>query len=335
MTQEWWTGRTEFEVETSDEAADPMTISGGPMTEEPEYSPSIDEDLPTEEPGVDMGPRGEVRGRETEENVEETDAGPAAKRARHELVELYMTAVEKAMANKWKKEIQFSKLEEERRGPFMRAIDKEIRNNLKTGAYELVSAEESERIRRDESEKIVKSRYVLTEKSIEDEDADGARTEGVLLRGEEGHATKAKARHVMQGFSEHGAEELETTTPQCGRDTVICVLQLLCSSGWIPGYLDFTQAFHSGDSIRRVIYASQPTDYPIPGATPRQLLKLLKTCYGLLDGPYAWYRHLFKVMTEILHYKVRRTVPSAELWGLLRMTCYTEVERLIGKRCDG
>lgn len=81
---------------------------------------------------------------------------------------------------------------------------------------------------------------------------------------------------------------------------MLCVLQLICSSGWIPGYLDFPQAFHSGDALDRLIYAIQPSKCPLPGYQPRQLLRLKKTCYGLLDGPYAWYRHLFRVLTAQL-----------------------------------
>ena len=34
----------------------------------------------------------------------------------------------------------------------------------------------------------------------------------------------------------------------------------------------------------------------------RQLLVLLKTCYGLTDGPFAWFEHLRKVLVEKLGY---------------------------------
>ena len=71
---------------------------------------------------------------------------------------------------------------------------------------------------------------------------------------------KAKARHVMKGFSEENSEYLEVTTPQVARDSVMLTLQLLCSRRWKPGYLDFTQAFHSGDPIDREIYAEQPVE---------------------------------------------------------------------------
>lgn len=65
--------------------------------------------------------------------------------------------------------------------------------------------------------------------------------------------------------------------------------------GWEIGNLDFTQAFHSGDPIEREVYCEQPKE-GVPGAQPRQLLRLLKTCYGLTDGPYAWYKHVTKVL---------------------------------------
>ena len=122
-----------------------------------------------------------------------------------------------------------------------------------------------------------------------------AQAEGVLLEDDQDGPHKAKARHVMQGYSENGAEDLNSTTPQVAKDTVIYTLQILCSMAWEIGNLDFTQAFHSGDPIERELYCEQPEE-GIPGAQPRQLLRLKKTCYGLTDGPYAWYKHVTKVL---------------------------------------
>ena len=142
----------------------------------------------------------------------------------------------------------------------------------------------------------MKSRYVLTRKPCEPEDVAPAQAEGVLLGDDQDGPHKAKARHVMQGYSENGAEDLNSTTPQVAKDdTVIYTLQILCSMAWEIGNLDFTQAFHSGDPIERELYCEQPKE-GIPGAQPRQLLRLKKTCYGLTDGPYAWYKHVTKVL---------------------------------------
>ena len=72
--------------------------------------------------------------------------------------------------------------------------------------------------------------------------------------------------------------------------------------GWIPGFADFTQAFHSGDAIDRELYAEQPTE-GLPGAVKGQLIKLLKTCYGLTDGPYQWFKHIVRFLCDDLQYR--------------------------------
>ena len=133
----------------------------------------------------------------------------------------------------------------------------------------------------------MKSRYVVTEKPVEPHEVEPLQKEGLLLDNNEGEVLKAKARHVMKGYSEANAEDLEATTPPGAKDTVFFVLQILASMKWIIGHLDFTQAFHSGDKIARELYCSLPPE-GVPGLHDRQLLKLLKTCYGLTDGPYQW-----------------------------------------------
>ena len=74
----------------------------------------------------------------------------------------------------------------------------------------------------------------------------------------------------------------------------------MSTNRWVPGYLDFTQAFHSGDAIERILFAEPPPEgIPNMNVQARQLLKLKKTCYGLLDGPFAWFRHLDKLLKEL------------------------------------
>ena len=41
----------------------------------------------------------------------------------------------------------------------------------------------------------------------------------------------------------------------------------------------------------------------LPGVAPCQLLKLEKVCYGLTDGPLAWYNHQKKFLTGQLEYQ--------------------------------
>ena len=47
----------------------------------------------------------------------------------------------------------------------------------------------------------------------------------------------------MKGFSEEAPRDVESTTPQVSRDSVIFVAQVLASLGGDPDFLDFTQAF--------------------------------------------------------------------------------------------
>ena len=79
------------------------------------------------------------------------------------------------------------------------------------------------------------------------------------------------------------------------------VAQLVASYSWRLGFLDFTQAFHAGDLIQRTLYCEQPRE-GVPGMVPGQLLKLLKTCYGLTDGPYAWFQHITRILKQELKY---------------------------------
>ena len=128
-----------------------------------------------------------------------------------------------------------------------------------------------------------------------------ARDGKILLEWSSEEPCKAKARHVMKGYSEEGAEKIDAATPQVTREGALFVAQIVASHKWRVGFMDFTQAFHSGDLIEREIYAEQPRE-GIPSMAPGQLLSLKKTCYGLTDGPLAWYRHLRRLLVDQLKY---------------------------------
>ena len=213
------------------------------------------------------------------------------KRTRVQMLELYYTQIQALTKQRQRKEARPQDFTGTDAFRLQRAIAKEINNNLATGAYEILSPQESERVRREKSDKTMGSRYVLTKKDIENSEVAKAQAEDLLLADQTHGAQKAKCRHVMKGFSEAAAVEVECTTPQVSRDSVIFIAQVLAAMKWIPGFLDFTQAFHSGDQIDRELYCTQPKE-GIPGTHPRQLLRLKKTCYGLTDAPLAWYKHL-------------------------------------------
>ena len=230
---------------------------------------------------------------------------PQAKKSRLELLEIYHMEIASKSAQRQKKGKEstirdFTGRDYER---LQRAIHKEFNNNLATGAYRLLNPEESARIRKKSPDKIMKSRYVLTKKPIEDFALEDARSaDEVLDSSPADQACKAKCRHVMQGYSESALLELETSTPQVHRDSVVFAAELMASNQWTPGFADFTQAFHSGDPIDRELYAEQPAE-GLPGAARGQVLQLLKTCYGLTDGPYQWFKHIVRFLCDELQYR--------------------------------
>ena len=306
------TTRLDSQQEETDEALEEA------MKKAETYSPSI---APTPEPveneeeiagiptidleGVPDGPETEPvqmeedEIRPTEERRDRGEPEPGeerpTKRLRAEFLEVPQLQLDQVLNMKKRKEMSYKNMVKEKQRKFDKAILKEIKNNLQSGAYEALDREKSEAIRRDKPDLIMKSRYVLTEKAVEPHEVEPLREEGLLINSEEGEVVKAKARHVMKGYSEAGAEDLESTTPQVAKDSVIFTLQILASNRWTIGHLDFTQAFHSGDQIQRALYCSLPPE-GVPGLHPRQVLRLRKTCYGLTDGPYAWYRHLCGVL---------------------------------------
>ena len=258
-------------------------------------------ELPGDEPlGEDQG---EEHGnkRELEEPDQESQPSPM-KRSRIEYLEIYHAKVENLMRTRQRKEVRLKELNLKNQKCFEKAIAKEIKNNVDIGAYRFLSVEESAEIRRTMPEKIMESRLVLTPKPLEPHEVEQFRQEGLLLEWEGDEPCKAKARHVMKGYSEDGADEIEATTPQVTREGVLLVTQLIASSRWKIGFLDFTQAFHSGDKIDRIIFATQPRE-GVPGYAPSQLIKLEKVCYGLTDGPLAWFRHLRKFLMTTLGYQ--------------------------------
>ena len=243
------------------------------------------------------------------EEVEASEPGvelPVSKRSRLELLEVYYNEVLQQKSTPKQKKGKEATIKDFRGRDYerlQRAIHKEYNNNLATGAYRLLSAAESLQLRNTQPDKIMKSRYVLTKKPIEDFQVEDARAaDEILDSSEKNQPCKAKCRHVMQGYSEAGLLDLETTTPQVHRDSVVYAAQLMATMNWQPGFADFTQAFHSGDPINRELYAEQPQE-GLPGAQKGQVLQLLKTCYGLTDGPYAWFQHILRYLTEELHYR--------------------------------
>ena len=75
--------------------------------------------------------------------------------------------LEKTALTRRRKETNYKSMEKANQKKFDKAILKEINNNMQSGAYQALSRGESEQIRREKPDLIMKSRYVLTEKTVE------------------------------------------------------------------------------------------------------------------------------------------------------------------------
>lgn len=197
------------------------------------------EDILKENDGmIDGGSRSEAvemdeENRSSTRPLEDQGADEApTKRRRLELLEMLYLRIDNLSLMRKRKELSYSKIKKEDKEKFRRAIDKEIKNNLETGAYEILDKETSEMIRRSKPDKILKSRYVFTEKLLEPEEVEKFQKEGLMISGDDGNIYKAKARHVMKGFSENGAENLESTTPQVANPADVMQQRL---GDWSPG----------------------------------------------------------------------------------------------------
>ena len=206
----------------------------------------MQEDTPIEMPPVD----------EDDDNIVE----PPSKKTRVHVLEAYYAKLETLFKTRQRKEVRLKDLNNRDLQSFLKAAEKEVHNNLDTNAYEKLDAKASELVRRTRPDRIMESRFVRTVKPLEPGDVDKASMDGTLLSEAHGGLCKAKVRHVMKGFSEDGAEELDSATPQVTREGVMFVTQLIASKRWRLGFLDFTQAFHSGDPINRELYAEQPPE---------------------------------------------------------------------------
>lgn len=118
-----------------------------------------------------------------------------------EYLEIYHLKVDKLLQSRQKKEIRLKELNGKNHQCFIKAISKEIKNNIDIGAYKVLSLEESARVKQQEGDKIVDSRFVLTAKPLEPQDVEDARQSGLLLEWDADEPCKAKARHVMKGYT--------------------------------------------------------------------------------------------------------------------------------------
>ena len=173
-------------------------------------------------------------------------------------------------AKKGRKEIRLGDLEVKLQQEFTgeNGSDKtEWQGWLDKKACEVLSVEESERVRRNNPELIVPTRWVRTNKNEGIADAD----------------FKAKSRLVVQGFKDKALGRYRRDAPTASQ---IAESILLCITAFYHFILickDVKNGYFCGKPLEREVYLEQPRG-GLPGLKPGQLLRAKKAIYGFAEA---------------------------------------------------
>ena len=193
------------------------------------------------------------------------------------------------------KEFQWKNVNEGDREKFREAAKDQWSKWLENGAVEILTLEESRRILKDlerkgEMERVLKPRFVLTDKNA------AHRTSDCQL------PLKAWARLIVPGFKdlENLRGELRRDAPTGSRAAQHVLFSLAaCHPQWLLRAADVRAAFLKGDKyVKRVLYmtgtdGSRGPSIPVPNGC---LCRVLKGIFGLADAPREWYLRLDKEM---------------------------------------
>ena len=153
-------------------------------------------------------------------------------------------------------------------------------------AIKVIPPHRARHIRRNQSHRIMSSRFVITEKKEDNSSRTKARW---CLRG---HHDPALAEKVLAGKCH------SPTLSQLGRSVI---LQLLVSNRWTLNLGDIKGAFLEADISKQTsanpVYAELPPG-GAPGVEVDSLVQVLGNVYGANDAPHNWYREFDSVALQ-------------------------------------
>ncbi|CAE7948536.1 RE1 [Symbiodinium sp. KB8] len=191
------------------------------------------------------------------------------------------------------KEIPWALIPEEMRPSFRAAEGKQWSEHENNQAITVLSVAESERIRATvPAERILNTRYAYKDKHMG------------LRRVQPDTPWKPKARLVVGGHADPDVSSgnLTTDSPTVARSSLLTVLQVSASKRWQLAAGDVQAAFLQGVELRRELWISQPKG-GVEGLDPRQIAKVNKGIFGLIESPRMWYDRLSGVLTtEVFAY---------------------------------
>ena len=181
-------------------------------------------------------------------------------------------------AKRQRSEVKLSSLNAQEYSEFQIAKRAEIMNWLKTDTV-------CKMLRNQLSpEEILRCRWVLTWKPIEESDRDKQNPKD----------KKAKARLVVLGYLDPSIEKLNRGSPTLSKHARMLLLQMIASFGWNLQSFDIKAAFLQGKTQKDRVIGIEPVPELVEALKlkPDEICRLTKSAYGLIDAPYLWYQTL-------------------------------------------
>ena len=179
-------------------------------------------------------------------------------------------------------EVSVKNLTYEERLLFEKAKDAELNCWIQTNALKPILR------RKLNPEQILKSRWILTWKNLNEEDSTKAQR-------------KAKARLVVLGFQDPKLCEVARDSPTLTREGRHTVLQTIASHNWVLSSFDIKTAFLRGQSDRTNPLAMEPPAELRKklNLSDDQVCSLLGNAYGRVDAPLLFYKELTKQLSKL------------------------------------
>ena len=187
-----------------------------------------------------------------------------------------------SVAKRSRSEVQIKSLNLEDHFLFEKAKDAELNCWLQTSALKPI-------LRRHlNPDQILRSRWVLTWKPLEDAPPEGPHR-------------KAKARLVVLGFQDPRLTEVVRDAPTSTREGRHSVLQAIASYQWVLSSFDIKTAFLRGKADSKNPLAMEP---PIElrkklSLSDDQVCALVGNAYGRVDAPLLFYKELTKQLQKL------------------------------------
>ena len=134
-------------------------------------------------------------------------------------------------------------------------------------ACEVLSLNESMKIRQEKADLVIPTRWVRTNKND----------------GMPGQPFKAKSRLVVQGFKDKSLGQYRRDAPTASALAESLCLPVCAYAHFVMVAKDVKNAYFSGRNVNREIYLDQPRG-GLPGLKPGQLLKAKKAIYGFSEA---------------------------------------------------